>query len=205
VKHFGLDQPEEPAVYDLYSQTDQPWKRWMSLVMRSSTDPGELAREAERQIWALDRGIPPTSVLTMKDVMDASVTPRKFNLTLMMIFAGVAIVLAAIGIYGVVAYSVTQRTHEIGIRVALGAHRRDVMRLVLNEGARLAALGTILGLAGAAALTRFMASFLFGIGVRDPLTFLAVGATLILVAAIACCVPARRAMRVDPTVALRYE
>jgi predicted permease len=205
VKHFGLDQSEEPAVYDLYSQTDQPWKRWMSLVMRSSTDPGELAREAERQIWALDRGIPPTSVLTMKDVMDASVTPRKFNLTLMMIFAGVAIVLAAIGIYGVVAYSVTQRTHEIGIRVALGAHRRDVMRLVLNEGARLAALGTILGLAGAAVLTRFMASFLFGIGVHDPLTFLAVAATLILVAAIACCVPARRAMRVDPMVALRYE
>jgi predicted permease len=205
VKHFGLDQPEEPAVYDLYSQTDQPWKRWMSLAMRSSRDPDELAREAERQIWALDRGIPPTSVLTMKDVMEASVTPRKFNLTLMMIFAGVALVLAAIGLYGVVAYSVTQRTHEIGIRVALGAHRRDVMFLVLNEGARLAALGTILGLAGAAALTRFMSSFLFGIGVDDPLTFLAVGATLILVAALACCVPARRAMRVDPMVALRYE
>jgi predicted permease len=205
VKHFGLDQPEEPAVYDLYSQTDEPWKRWMSLAVRSSTDPGRLTREVEGQIWALDRGIPPTAVLTMHDVMDASVTPRKFNLTLMSIFAGVALALAVIGIYGVVAYAVTQRTHEIGIRVALGAQRRDVARLVLGEGARLAVLGAILGLAGAAALTRFMASLLFGIGVRDPLTFLAVAGILVCVAAVACWIPARRAMRVDPMVALRYE
>ncbi len=95
VKHFGLDQPEEPAVYDLYSQMDEPWKRWMSLVVHSPRDPGELTRQVEAQIWALDRGIPPTAVLTMKDVMDASVTPRKFNLTLMMIFAAVALALAA--------------------------------------------------------------------------------------------------------------
>ncbi len=205
VKHFGLDQPEEPAVYDLYSQMDEPWKRWMSLIVRSQRDPGELTRQVEAQIWALDRGIPPTAVLTMKDVMDASVTPRKFNLTLMMIFAGVALALAAVGIYGVVAYSVTQRTHEIGIRVALGAQPRDVIRLVLGEGARLAVLGAILGLAAAAVLTRFMASLLFGITERDPLTFLAVAAILVCVAAAACCIPARRAMRVDPMVALRYE
>jgi putative ABC transport system permease protein len=141
----------------------------------------------------------------MKDVMDASVTPRKFNLTLMMIFAAVALALAAVGIYGVVAYSVTQRTHEIGVRVALGAQPRDVIRLVLGEGARLAVLGAILGLAAAAALTRFMDSLLFGVAARDPLTFLAVAAILVCVAAAACCIPARRAMRVDPMVALRYE
>jgi putative ABC transport system permease protein len=114
----------------------------------------------------------------MKDVMDASVTPRKFNLTLMMIFAAVALALAAVGIYGVVAYSVTQRTHEIGVRVALGAQPRDVIRLVLGEGARLAVLGAILGLAAAAALTRFMDSLLFGVAARDPLTFLAVAVSL---------------------------
>jgi putative ABC transport system permease protein len=205
VKHFGLDQPEQPAVYDLYSQMDEPWKRWMSLVVRSPRDPGELTRQVEAQIWALDRGIPPTAVLTMKDVMDASVTPRKFNLTLMMIFAAVALALAAIGIYGVVAYSVTQRTHEIGVRVALGAQQRDIVRLVLGEGARLALLGAILGLAAAAALTRFMASLLFGVSAHDPLTFLAVAAVLGGVAGAACCIPALRAMHVDPMVALRYE
>ena len=205
VKHFGLDQPEEPAVYDLYSQMDEPWKRWMSLVVRSPRDPGELTRAVEAQIWALDRGIPPTAVLTMRDVIDASVTPRKFNLTLMMIFAGVALALAAIGIYGVVAYSVAQRTHEIGVRVALGAQQRDIVRLVLGEGARLALLGAVLGLAAAAALTRFMASLLFGVSIHDPLTFFAVAAVLVCVAATACCIPARRAMRVDPMVALRYE
>jgi predicted permease len=205
VKHFGLDRPEEPAVYNLYSQMDEPWKRWLSLVVRSPRDSGELRRQVEAQIWALDRGIPPTAVLSMKEVMDASVTPRKFNLTLMMIFACVALLLAAIGIYGVVAYSVTQRTHEIGIRIALGAQQRDIVRLVLGEGAKLAALGAILGLVAAAALTRFMASLLFGITARDPLTFFAVAAILVCVAAAACCIPARRAIRVDPMVALRYE
>ena len=205
VKHFGLDQPEQPAVYDLYSQMDEPWKRWLSLAVHSPRDPGKLTRQVEAQIWALDRGIPPTAVLTMKDLMDASVTPRKFNLTLMMIFAAVALALAAIGIYGVVAYSVAQRTHEIGVRVALGAQQRDIVRLVLGEGARLALLGAILGLAAAAALTRFMASLLFGVSIHDPLTFLAVGAILVCIAAAACCIPARRAMRVDPMVALRHE
>jgi predicted permease len=205
IKHFGLDQPEEPAVYDLYSQMDEPWKRWMSLVVRSPRDPGELTRQVEAQIWALDRGIPTTAVLTMKDVMDASVTPRKFNLTLMTIFACVALALAAIGIYGVVAYSVTQRRHEIGVRVALGAQQRDIVRLVLGEGARLAVLGAVLGLVAAAALTRFMSSLLFGVTARDPLTFFVVAAILVCVAAAACCIPARRAMRVDPMIALRYE
>src|ERR1700693_372616 len=205
VKHFGLDQPEQPAVYDLYSQMDEAWKRWLSLAVHSPRDPGKLTRQVEAQIWALDRGIPPTAVLTMKDLMDASVTPRKFNLTLMMIFAAVALALAAIGIYGVVAYSVAQRTHELGVRVALGAQPRDIVRLVLGEGARLALLGAILGLAAAAALTRFMASLLFGVSIHDPLTFLAVGAILVCIAAAACCIPARRAMRVDPMVALRHE
>jgi putative ABC transport system permease protein len=205
VKHFGLDQPEEPAVYDLYSQMDEPWKRWMSLVVRSPRDPGELTRQVEAQIWALDRGIPPTAVLTMKDIMDASVTPRKFNLALMMTFAGVALALSAVGIYGVVAYSVTQRTHEIGVRVALGAQRSNVLGLVVGQGVKLAALGIVIGITAALGLMRLITSLLFGVSANDPLTFTAAALVLLFVAIAACYIPARRAISVDPMNALRYE
>jgi putative ABC transport system permease protein len=141
----------------------------------------------------------------MTEVMQASVSPQRFNLTLLTIFAAVALALAAIGIYGVVAYSVTQRTHEIGVRVAIGAQRADVLRMVLGEGGQLAAIGTAAGLIGAALLTKFMASMLFGVGALDPATFAGVAIGLGCVAAAASYVPARRAMRVDPMVALRHE
>ena len=205
VKHFGLDQPEKPAVYDLYSQTDESWKRWMTLVVRSPRDPADVIQATKQQIWALDKSVPPTDVLTMNAVIAASTEPQKFNLTLLTIFAAIALVLAAIGVFGVVSYSVTQRTQEFGIRLALGAQRSDILRLTFGEATRLAAAGAAIGLVGAAALTRFMSTLLFAVSPYDPVTFILVATFLLAVAAAACIIPARRAIKVDPIVALRYE
>ena len=205
VKHFGLDQPDEPAAYGLYAQSDEDWKRWMTLVVRSPRDAGELTHEVQRRIWAIDSALPTTDVLSMRAVVSETLSPQRFNLVLLGIFAGVALLLAAIGMYGVIAYSVAQRTHEIGIRVAVGAEPRHIVGLVLGESGRLVAIGTLLGLAGAAVLTRFIASMLFGVTARDPITFVAVAALLAGVALVASYVPARRAIKVDPVEALRCE
>jgi putative ABC transport system permease protein len=177
----------------------------MCLTVRSPHDAAGLTRDVERKLWAIDSALPPTDVLSMTDVVQASVSPQRFNLTLLTIFAAVALALAAIGIYGVVAYSVTQRTHEIGVRVAIGAQRADILRMVMGEGARLAAIGTAAGLLGAALLTNFIAGMLFGVDAQDPATFAGVAIVLGFAAAAASYVPARRAMRVDPMVALRHE
>ncbi|MGH9944739.1 MAG: FtsX-like permease family protein, partial [Pyrinomonadaceae bacterium] len=206
VKHFGLNQREEPAIYTPYVQTIQPWKRWMSLVVRGEgVDAAALANAVKEKIWSVDRQIPVTKVLPMTDVMAASIARERFNLTLLGIFAAVALALAAVGIYGVIAYTVTQRTHEIGVRVALGARQRDVLRLVLGQGLALAGAGVLLGLGGAFALTRLMASLLFGVTATDPLVYAGVSVLLLFIALLACYVPARRATKVDPMVALRYE
>jgi putative ABC transport system permease protein len=141
----------------------------------------------------------------MAEVVAGSTAQPKFNLLLLATFAAMAMVLAAIGVYGVVSYLVSQRTREIGVRMALGARRSDVLRNVLSHGLGMVGAGLALGLAGAFASTRFLAGFLFGVGVRDPLTFAVNSALLLAVALVACLVPARRATRVDPTVALRYE
>jgi ABC-type antimicrobial peptide transport system permease subunit len=144
-------------------------------------------------------------VETMDEVLAGSLAPRRFSMILLGIFAGLALVLSCIGIYGVISYVVGQRTHEIGVRMALGAQRGDVMRLVLGEGARMALLGVITGIGGAFGLTRLMASQLFGVTAQDPLTFVSVATLLALVALLACYLPARRATRVDPVLALRCE
>jgi putative ABC transport system permease protein len=205
VKHFGLDQPERPAVYDLYSQNNESWKRWMTLVLRSPRDAADVIAAAKQQIWALDKSLPPTDVRTMDAVISLSTAPQKFNLTLLAIFAAISLALAAIGVFGVVSYSVTQRTQEFGIRLAVGAQRADILRLTFSEAARLAAAGVVIGLAGAAVLTQFMSTLLFGVSPHDPLTFICVAAFLLAVAGAACIIPARRAIQVDPITALRYE
>ncbi|MGC2703215.1 MAG: FtsX-like permease family protein, partial [Candidatus Acidiferrales bacterium] len=143
---------------------------------------------------------------TMDDIVyNQSVLAQRFSMILLGAFAAVALLLASVGIYGVVSYIVVQRTHEIGIRIALGARQSDVLRWVLGEGARMALVGVAIGLAGALVLTRLMAKLLYSISATDPLTFLGVAFLLTLVALAACFIPARRAMRVDPIVALRYE
>ena len=142
---------------------------------------------------------------TMEDIVSRSLAARRFSMILLGIFAALALALSSIGIYGVISYLAGQRTHEIGIRMAIGAQRSDVLRLILGQGARMALIGVAAGLAGSLALTRVMAKLLFGVSAYDPLTFLAVACLLILVALAACYIPARRAMRIDPMAALRYE
>src|SRR6185369_13048111 len=205
VRQFTLAEAAEPTVFTLYEQQDQPWKRWMYIVIRSNDEPGKLARRVQEQVWAIDKQLPLTSIQLMNDVVAQSVSGQRFNLVLLGLFAAVALGLAAIGIYGVMSYTVTQRTHEIGVRMALGASAADVLRMVVRQGMRLAAIGVATGLAAALALTRLMTSLLFAVSATDPLIFVAISLILAGVALGACFVPARRATRVDPMVALRYE
>jgi putative ABC transport system permease protein len=177
----------------------------MSLVIRTERDPMALAPTIARQIRAIDPDLPVYQVRTMLEVMRNSVAQRKVILILLGLFAAAALVLAAVGIYGTVSYSVAQRTHEIGIRMALGAQARDVLRMVLGQGIRLALGGIGLGLLGSLALTRVLSAMLFGVRPTDPLTFMSVSVLLTVVALLASYIPARRATQVDPLVALRHE
>lgn len=205
VKHYGLNLPELPAFYSTFQQQDQPWKRWTYLAVRSDGDNPGLAGQVKNQIWSIDKQIPVTRLRPMTDVMSASLAAERFNMTLMGTFAGVALLLAAIGIYGVISYSVTQRTHEIGVRMALGAKAGDVLRGVLTEGLLLAGVGVAIGLGAAFAVSRVMSSLLFGVSATDPMIFVAVPVILIGVAVGATFIPALRATKVDPMIALRYE
>jgi putative ABC transport system permease protein len=205
VKHTGLNEPAEAAVYTPFSQSDEAWRRWMSVVVRTPGAATGLVGEVKRQVWAVDRQIPVTDVRSMEDLMRVSVARHRFNMLLLGLFAGLALVLAAVGIYGTMAYRVGQRRHEIGILIALGAQRRDVWRLVMGDGARLACIGMGIGVLGAMGLTWVMRSLLFEVSATDPGTFVVMTGVLAMVAMVACWVPAWRAMRVDPMVALRYE
>jgi putative ABC transport system permease protein len=204
VKHFGLDLPEQPALYSPYTQIN-PWKRWMAIAARTQVNPEAMTQTVKRQIWKVDSQLPITDVKTMNEVAAESFAARRFNMLLLAIFAGLALVLAAVGIYGVMSYAVTQRTQEIGIRMALGARATDVLKLIIKNGMTLTLLGVVIGVAGALALTRLLTTLLFGVTPTDKPTFIAVSAVLILVALLACYLPARRATKVDPLVALRYE
>src|SRR5437773_4161945 len=177
----------------------------MAVVMKTTQAPEALITAARQQVQALDPEQPIYDVRTLAEMRDNSIAPQRLNLTLLAVFAGVALALAVIGLYGVLAYAVAQRQREIGVRMALGAQRRDVLGLVVGHGMRLTGIGVILGLAGALALTRVLKSLLFEIKPFDPVTFLLVTAVLAGVALLACWIPARRAARVDPMVALRYE
>jgi putative ABC transport system permease protein len=204
VKHFGLDLPDEPALYSPYTQAN-PWKRWMTFVARTQADPSGVTQAVKQQIWKVDSQLPVSKVKTMDDVSAASFAARRFNMLLLAIFAGLALLLAAVGIYGVMSYAVTQRTQEIGIRMALGARATDVLKLIIRNGMTLALLGVAIGIAGAVALTRLLTNMLFGVTPTDKATFVVVSLLLMAIALLACYLPARRATKVDPLVALRYE
>jgi predicted permease len=178
---------------------------YITLVVRTAGDPGALASAVKNTVWSLDRNLPISEVLTMDAVVaDANAQPR-FEMLLLAVFAAVALALAAVGIYGVMSYSVSRRTHEIGIRLSLGAGRADVLRLVVRQGMALALGGSIAGMVGALLLSRLMTDMLYGVRPTDPFIFAGVAMVLGLVALVATYVPARRATRIDPMVALRYE
>jgi len=177
----------------------------VAVVLRTAGDPGAIMGQVRRAVEQIDRREVIYGVQTMEDVLAGSVAARRLSMILLGIFAALALVLSCVGIYGVISYAVGQRTHEIGVRMALGAQRWDVMRLVLGEGARMALAGVAAGIAAAWGLTRLIANELFGVSAQDPLTFTAVAMVLTVVALVACYLPARRAVRVDPMVALRYE
>jgi putative ABC transport system permease protein len=205
IKQRRLNVPEEPAFYTSYYQQNQRWKRWMCVVARIEGDMQAVLARVKNQIWAVDGQIPLTRVRSMQEVMAVSIAETRFNTTMMGVFAGVALLLAAVGVYGVISYSVAQRTNEIGIRIALGATTGDVLRAVMGQGLVLTGTGIAAGLISAMALTGLMERLLFGVGARDPLTFAAISVLLALVAMAACFIPARRATRVDPMIALRSE
>ena len=202
IQRSDLAAPPYPQMYSAYAQAPS---RVMSLALRTSGDPLSQTAAVRSVLRSLDPDLPLASVTTMEQLLADSVARPRFNTFLFAIFAAVGLILAAVGIYGVISYSVTQRTHEIGIRLALGAGETDVLRLVLGEGLKLAVGGVATGLVVAGALAQLMASLLFGVGPFDLVTFAVVSALIVIVALVACYMPARRAMKVDPMVALRYE
>jgi putative ABC transport system permease protein len=202
VKHFGLDADTPPT---MYFPAQQVPARAMNLVVRTSGDPSSLASALRAQVWAGDRNLAIANLTTMKDLVSLSITQQRFILMLLGCFAGLALLLSAIGIYGVMSYAVAQRTHEIGIRMALGARMSDVLKLIFRKGLMLTAVGLVIGLVLAFALTRLMSSLLFGVTPTDAMTFVLVSLVLGIVAFVACFIPAQRATRVDPIEALRYE
>jgi putative ABC transport system permease protein len=201
VKH-ELTLTVTPEYYLPHAQ--DPWNA-MVLVARTTVDPASLAASLRQQVWAIDKDQPVFNVKTMHEVRSVSVSLYSFSSVMLAIFAGVALLLATVGIYGVMAFAVTQRTQEIGIRMALGARAVDVLKLVVRHGMKLALLGIVIGLAGSWALTRFMKGLLVGVEATDVLTFSVVPLCLLVAAFIACYLPARRATKVDPLEALRYE
>ncbi len=202
VKHRGLEGESRVQYYIPHPQRQSTN---MNVVIRTQGEPTALTGSVRAAIRSIDRDLPLFRVRTMEELVTNSMAQRRFLLWLFVIFAGLALVLAAIGLYGVMSYSTMQRSHEIGIRMALGAQARDVLKMVLKQGMALALVGVAVGVAGAFALTRLMANLLYDVKATDPLTFLTIAVVLAAIALLACFVPARRATKVDPMVALRYE
>jgi len=205
VKHSGLNQPVDPAVYAPFSQNDEAWRKFMTLAIRTRVPVAGLVEDVKKQVWSLDSQIPVSGIQSMDDLLAVSVAQERFNMLLLGSFAALAVALAGVGIYGMVAYRVNQRTHEIGVYIALGAQHRHVLRLVMKDGVKLGLLGIVLGLAGAIALTHVMVSVLFEVNPADPATLIGVALLLAAVAMLACYIPARRALGIHPMTALRHE
>jgi len=207
VRHFGLAQSEEPAIYTPYAQSGQIWKRWSEIVVRTHGAPElqAITAQLKQMVWKVDPLIPVTKVRTMAQIMSVSLSERRFNALLIGIFAAVAATLAAVGLYGVIAHLVEQRTQEIGVRMALGAQRHHVLSLMMRHGLTLTAVGIATGALTALAASRVLTGLLHGIEPTDPTTFLAVISLLVGIAMAATYFPARRAARLDPSTALRHE
>jgi predicted permease len=202
VNHTGLDRAPE---FESYVPFPQVPSAGMAVVVRTAGEPTSLVRAVRDEILAVDKEQPVFGVRTMSQIVSNSIARQRLSATLLGVGAGLALLLASIGIYGVLAYAVTQRTHEIGVRLALGARAADVLGLVIRQGMGLALIGVSAGLFGALGLTRLLSGFLYGVSATDPLTFLTVALLLVGVAFLACYVPARRATKIDPMEALRYE
>jgi putative ABC transport system permease protein len=194
----GLDTQAGPHLY----HAGVTGLRGLSLLVRASGEPDKLIAAIRREVLASDKDQPAPHVRVMKQILSDSLAERRFQ---MLLFAVLALVLASVGIYGLMGYAVAQRTHEFGVRMALGAQTSDVLKLVLLQGMRLVLIGLLIGLAWASALTQILSSQLYGITVTDPATFIGVSTLVIAVTVLACYLPARRATKVDPLVALRYE
>lgn len=203
VKIYGSEA--KPLIRMYTPMGGAPPRKVVLSVRTSNTDPQNLVAAITSEIHSLDKDLPVSEISTLEEILAREVSPKKFNTGLLSVFAALALLLAAIGVYGVTSYAVTQRTHEIAIRMAIGAQRIDVMKLFMREGLKLVLGGIVIGLAGAFALTRLMASLLFGVSPTDATTFALVAIILLAVALLACYIPARRATKVDPLVALRYE
>ena len=200
----SIELREEPDS-EIYLSSLQDAFSGMSFVIRTQIEPAGLAAAVREAIQDVDRAQPVSAIRTMENIVSESVTQPRFNLTLLGIFGVIALVLSAAGIYGVTSYAVNQRTHEIGIRLAVGASERDVLGLIMRQGIKPALIGLVIGLGAAFALTRLMKTLLFGVSATDPLTFAALVVLLLVIASLACYFPARRATKVDPMIALRYE
>ena len=213
VKDGSLDDETHPHVYTSYRQESDElishptWGglRTMNLVIQTSVEPASVAKLAQQEIWRLDPQLAITQVQTMKKTISDSIAPQRFNLFLLLTIAFLAVFLAMVGVYGVISYAISQRTQEIGVRIALGASPSSIFSMILRHGLVLIFAGIVIGIAGSLALSRFLQSLLYGITTRDTVTFVAAPVLLIIIALAACYVPARRAMRLQPNVALRHE
>jgi predicted permease len=211
VRETGLKGADEPVMYVPDSQiTDGLTKLAnsvipLSWIIQTAADPSALSAAIQHEIQSVDSQLGASKIRTMDQVVSDSTARQNFNMLLLTIFAGLALLLAAIGIYGLMSYSVEQRTQELGIRMALGANRGDMLKLMVRQGMLLAGIGVVIGLAASFGLNRFLANLLFGVKATDPVTYAAVAAILVSVALLATYIPARRATMIDPVVALRYE
>lgn len=202
VKHQNLHGPTQPEIY--FAQAQMPMSS-MTMVVRTAADPLSLVNAARGVVESLDKNAPVYGVRTVEELLSRSVATPRFNTLLLGLFAAVALILTAVGLYGVISCSVSQSTHEIGIRVALGAQSGDVLKLIVGQGMFLTLVGVVIGLAAAYGLTRLMSRLLYGVGATDPWTFAGVAVLLVCIAFIACYIPARRATKVEPLIALKYE
>jgi putative ABC transport system permease protein len=205
IKHFSLAEDDEPAIYTPYAQLLQNWKRWQQVVVSGPGEPAALMASVKRSVRAIDPLLPVERFQTLAEVLDTSIAQERSQALLVGLFAGIALLLAAIGVYGLIAYITSQRLHEVGIRFALGARRIDVLSMVLWQGLRLASVGVAIGLVGALGLMRYLSSLLFGVSATEPSTYALVASVLSAVTVLACYLPARRASRTNISQALRYE